>query len=152
MAYTAQFSEETTLVDKINYGTVTNASVNSLGVNMANVERVVYKIEAINMGAAGTIDARLQGSAASNFSTVTNLTGTNITQMTTNNTTTWVEIRSDQLAQAKAGLQYVRLNLTGGGNAVTCIVYGEGKDCSQRPASAFNLNTSYLAQQLVCNI
>lgn len=153
MAYNESFAEGMAIVDKINYTTVTNQSISSIGVNMANAERVAFLIETINVGAAGTIDARLQACPAAAFSSgVVNLTGTNITQMTTNNKTTLVEVRGDQLAQTGNTLQYVRLNITGGGNATTMYAIGLAKDVSQRPASQFNLNSTYVSQELASSI
>lgn len=160
MPYTAQFKEDIGWSDVYNYATVTNQSVNSTyGINMANFRRVCYTVIVPSLGSAGTLDGRLQASPYAAFNSgVVNLTGTNLTQITTsqtpsNNAIATVEVRGDQVTQQGSTLQYVRLNLTGGGNPITVVAIGQGKDPVQRPtALQSNINAAQgLSQQVVSN-
>lgn len=155
MSYTETIGEAIGIIDVLNYQTVNNASVSSLvGIDMSKYRRCRYTIVAPSLGSAGTLDGRLQGSSASTFSSVTNLTGTNLTQLTTtstpsNNAIVTIEVRADQMAQQNNTLRYVRLNLTGGGNPITLIALGEGKDPVQHPGPT--LNSSFIQQSVVSN-
>ena len=142
--YTEQLTQKLAYIDVINSQSVNNTSVSSLGVDMGRVKRLLYIITPTNVGAAGTIDGRLQSSATSNFATAHNIANSNFTQLTANNVATTVEVRADQVVGGNAGDRYVRLNLTGGGNAVTVTAIGLGGDAEQCPASQYNLNTTYL--------
>lgn len=159
MAYTETFAQEIGVVDVLNSQTLTNASVSTLGVNMTNARRVKYTIVVPSLGAAGTLDGRLQASNSSSFTAgnVTNLQGTNLTQINTtttpsNNAIAEIEVRADQLQQANNAYQYVRLNLTGGGNPITVLAVGMSKDTPQRPISQYNLNSTFLSQQQACTL
>lgn len=139
--------------DRLNYQTVNNASVSSLGVDMSKVKRLRYFINLWNtVAGTGTLDGRLQGSANSNFTGNTNITGTNLTQLTANNTSASVEIRSDQLVQFNSTYRYVRLHLTGATNAVTCDALGLGGESIQSPGSQHNLAAAYLASNTICSL
>ncbi len=154
--YTETIAQAIGVVDVINSQTVTNTSVSSNGIDMREWRRAAFLIQLPSLGAAGTLDGRLQASNTSNFASVTNIPGTNLTQITTastpnNNALATVEVRGDQLAQLGNNLRYVRLNLTGGGNAITVAAVGLGKDPIQHPGSQYNLNSTFLSQQVVCN-
>lgn len=156
--YPLKFTEEIGVCDVLNYQTVTNQSVNSAyGINMANARRAGFYIQVDSLGAAGTVDARLQASQYSNFASPVNLSGTNLTQIVTtstpsgNNTLSLIEVRADQLAQAGSTLQWVRLNLTGGGNPVTLSAIGFTKETPQRPASQYNA-TNLVNQSVACSL
>lgn len=151
--YTETMKERLVYADVLNYQSVNNAAVTSLGIDMQDVKRAIYIINVWTTTAGtGTIDGRLQGSANSNFTGNTNITGTNFTQLTANNTGTTVEIRADQLASFVAGYRYVRLSLTGATNAVTVSAIGLGADSVQSPGSQHNLNTTFLTAGTVCNL
>lgn len=140
-------------LDVLDYQTVTNASVVSLGIDMRQVKRVLYIIHLYDtLDDTGTLNGRLQGSANSNFTGNTNITGTNFTALTVNNTSTTVEIRADQLAQFNSTYRYVRLSLTGAVQAVTLAAVGLGAEGIQEPASQYNLNTTYLTAGTVCSL
>jgi hypothetical protein len=149
--YTEQMTQRLAVADVINSQSVTNASVSSIGIDMSKFKRALFVIQCGSLGAAGTVDGRLQSAPASNFATVHNLTGTNLTQITANNALATIEVRADQVAGQNAGDQFVRLNLTGGGNAVTVGAIGLGGDGDEKPENARNLNSTYLSQQVVCN-
>ena len=139
----------------MNYQTVTNTSASSIGINLANFKRVMFVIFAPSLGAAGTLDGRLQSSANSNFNVVHNIANTNLTQILTastpgNNALATIEVRVDQVVQANANDQYVRLNLTGGGNAITVGAIGLGTSSPHKPDNLLNdLNNTYLSQRVV---
>lgn len=138
--------------DVLNYQTVNNAAVTSLGIDMSKFKRALFIINLWNtVAGTGTLNARLQGSANSNFTGNTNLTGTNITALTANNTATTVEIRADQLTQINSTYRYVRLSLTGATNAITISMIGLGGESVQSPASQYNLNTTYLTAGTVAS-
>lgn len=158
--YNENVNQRMAIADVLNSQTITNASVSSpYGVNLANFRRVCYTVIVPSLGAAGTLDGRLQASPVANFASgVVNLTGTNLTQINTtttpsNNAIATIEVRSDQVAQQGNTLQYVRINLTGGGNAITALALGQGFDPVQRPAGTnYNINAAQgLSQQVVSN-
>lgn len=139
--------------DVMNYSSINNSTNTSLGIDMSKFKRAIWTVNLWTTTAGtGTVDGRLQGSANSNFTGNTNITGTNITQLTANNTGTTVEIRSDQLASFNSLYRYVRLHVTTATNACTVSAVGLGGDAAQSPASNANLNTTFLASQTVCSI
>jgi hypothetical protein len=153
MSATETLTQGLVYTDTLNYQTVNNASVTTLGTDLSKYGRVIYLVRLHNtVAGTGTLDGRLQGSATSAFTVNTNITGTNFTQLTANNTATTVEIRADQLAGFVAGYRYVRLSLTGATNAVTVDVIGLASDAKAAPGSQGNLNTSYLTAGVVCNL
>ncbi len=141
------------IADVLNYQSINNASVTSLGIDMSQVTRAIWILWGWTTTAGtGTLDARLQGSKNSNFTTNTNISGTNITQLTANNVGTTVELRSDQLASLSLNYRYVRLHVTGATNAFTASGHGIGTDSIQAPANQYNLNTTFLTVGTVCNL
>ena len=155
--YNEQMTQALSIADVLNSQSVNNTSVSSAGVDMSKFHRVMYVIQAPSLGAAGTLDGRLQASAQSNFNVVTNITGTNLTQILTastpgNNAVATIEVRSDEVANLSNSLKYVRLNLTGGGNAITVSAVGLGGISSQGPASQFDVGNTILSQRVVCSI
>jgi len=139
------------VADVLNYQTVNNASVVSAGLDMSKFRRCLFIIIAPSLGAAGTLDGRLQSAAASNFATPHNISSTNLTQILTastpgNNAIATIEIRDDQVT---AGDRYVRLQLTGGGNAITVAAVGLGGEGDTKPANLNDLNNTYLSQRVV---
>lgn len=151
--FTETVTQRMAYMDVLNTAAVNNTTATTLGIDMSKVKRVWYVIDfQSSVVGAGTLDARLQGSANSNFTGNTNITGTNITQMTTNNTRTTVEIRSDQLVAHNSTYRYVRLHLTTATQSVTCGAHGWGADAIQSPASQYNLNTTFFVPGTVCSI
>jgi hypothetical protein len=156
MAYTEAMSQGLSMADVINTQSVNNASVNSLGINMAQFKRVMFIIRAGSLGSAGTLDGRLQSCFESNFaSNVHNIANTNLTQITTsttpgNNALATIEIRADQVVSNNSADQFVRLQLTGGGNAITVGAIGLGGDAIHKPGNVANdLNNTYLSQRVL---
>lgn len=151
----AGFNETATqrlaIADVINSQSVNNASVSSIGIDMLKFRRAFWTVSNGGLGAAGTIDGRIQTSPNSNFNVVHNIANTNLTQMNTNNVIASMEIRSDQVIQANPGDRYARINLTGAGNAITVFAQGFGIDAIQSPGNQYNLNSAYVNQQVVAN-
>ena len=154
--YTEQLSQALAIADVINFTAANNTNLNSIGVDMSQGKRLLWVIGNAGLGAAGTIDGRLQSSATSTFSVVHNIAGTNLAQIKTtsspsgNNLISTVEVRAEYVQQQNNGDRYVRLQLTTGGNVLTGLwanaYLGEAE---QKPASQYNLNSSYLQQQVV---
>lgn len=149
--YSEQLSQQLSFCDVLNITNINNGAYNTIGVDMSKFRRVLFVIVAHGLNAAGLIDARLQSASAAAFSTPVNMTGTNITQISKNYTVTTIEVRGDQVVQQNAGHRYVRCNITGSGNALNATVLAFGDASAQKPASQFDLNTSYLNEKIVCN-
>lgn len=150
--YMEQMTEGLPFIDVINSTSNNNTNTNSIGVDMSKVKRVRYFITPTNVGVGGLIDGRLQSSPNANFNVVHNISGTNFTELNTNNVSTSVEVRADQVTQANAGDRYVRLQFTGSVVAVTAIAWALGGDTEQKPGSQYNLNTTFFVAGTVCNI
>jgi hypothetical protein len=147
-----QMTQGLSFADVINSQSINNTSVNSLGVDMSKFKRVLYVIANGGLGAAGVLQAQLQSCFESNFAaSVHNITQSVITNINTNNVFTTIEVRADQVNQQNQGDRYVRLNITGSGNAITVLAFGIGGEAEQKPASQYNLNTTYLQAGLVVN-
>jgi hypothetical protein len=136
-----------------NYQAVNNTSLNTAVVDMQKFQRVMFLGAVPSLGAAGTLDGRLQSNAKSDFSgTVNNIASTNLTQITTsttpgNNAVFTLEVRADQLT---AGDRYVRLQLTGGGNSINVgPIIGLGGEAEFKPASQNDVSNTYLSQRIV---
>ncbi len=156
MAYPEAMTQGLSVADVLNTQTVNNASINSLGINMANFKRAMYIIQLGSLGAGGTLDGRLQSCSLANFaSNVHNIANTNLTQITTattpgNNALATIEIRADQVVSNNAADQFVRLQLTGGGNAITVGAIGLGGEADHKPGNLLNdLNNTYLSQRVL---
>jgi hypothetical protein len=141
-----QLTQALSVADVINAQSVNNTNVNSIGIDMSKFKRALFVIQCASLGAAGTVDGRLQSSANSNFNVVHNVSNSNLTQITANNALATIEVRADQLT---AGDQFVRLQLTGGGNALTVGAMGLGGEAVHKPGNAADLNSTYLSQRVV---
>jgi hypothetical protein len=148
-----QLTQGLSVADVLNQQSANNASVNSAGIDMSKFHRAMYLIQAGSLGAAGTLDGRLQSCVQANFASgVHNIANSNLTQITTattpgNNAVATVEVRDDQLT---AGDRYLRLQLTGGGNAITVGAVGLGGEAEAKPAKANDVTNTYLSQRVVC--
>ena len=149
--YTEQMTQKLSVIDVLNSQSVNNASVNSSqGVDMQKFRRVMFLIQCGSLGAAGTLDGRLQSSASSTFASgVHNITNTNLTQVTANSALATIEITDSQVNTLNAGDRYVRLNLTGGGNAITVAAVALATDGDQKPENKNDLNSTFLSQRVV---
>jgi hypothetical protein len=150
--FTEKLTEALSVADVLNTGTINNTNANSAGLDMSKFHRAMWLIQAGSLGAAGTLDGRLQSCANSNFASgVNNIANSNLTQITTattpgNNAVATVEVRADQIT---AGDRYVRLQLTGGGNAITAGAIGLGAEANHKPGNAQDVSNTYLSQRVV---
>lgn len=146
-----QLTEALGVADVLNQTSINNTSSNSaLYLDMSKGGRGMYIIQCASLGAAGTVDARLQSSANANFNVIANITGTNITQVTQNNALVTIEVRADQVKQQNPTHRYVHINVTGGGNALTAGAVGFLCDLDYHPTTV-DLNSTFMVQRLVCN-
>jgi hypothetical protein len=146
-----QLTQGLSVIDVLNSQSVNNAAVSSaVGVDMQKFRRVLFLIQAGSLGAAGTLDGRLQSSASSTFAAgVHNITNSNLTQILANNAIATIEVSADLVNFYNQGDRYVRLNLTGGGNAITVAAVALGGEGVEKPAKNNDLNTTYLSQRVV---
>jgi len=152
--FTEQLTQELSLADDlIPANTVNSATpVYSTGLDMSKFKRVMYEIQIGAITGAGTVDAKLQSCAASNFgSGVHNITGSNITQVTNANPNTRVtiEVRADEVEQQNHGDRYVRLAVTIGANSVVFGATGWGASGIHEPANANDLPSNTVIQRVV---
>ncbi len=152
MAMTETAKEAISICDVLNQASVNNTTAVTAGVDFSKFKKIHYVITCGSLGAAGTVDGRLQVSATSNFAAVTNVAGTNLTQIVANNAIATISMRSDQAIFALATAKYVRCHLTCGGNALTVGVVGEGLDPAQAPAHQYDLNTVWVSQRVTCSL
>ena len=127
---------------------VNNTTVSTPVIDMLQFGRVQFHILAGTLGAAGVIAGQLQ-SSPDHFATIHNMTGATISNISTNNTVTTVEVRSDQVQYQNPGDRYARLSLTGSGNALTFGCLGLGACSPQGPASQ-QTNTS-IVTAVICS-
>ncbi len=129
-----------TAIDPVSQGVGT---VTSGGVDLQKFKRVLFILQVGSVGAAGTVDAKLQQSSqlASGYA---DLASSNITQVTASSKIVTLEIRSDQLTGSN---RYVRLSVTVGTNAVLISAIALGGEAIEKPASANDI--AAVAQRLV---
>src|SRR5437868_5207660 len=113
--YTEQLSQALSIAGtEIDPVSQTAATVTTGSVDMSKFHRAIFVVMVGSVGAAGTVDAKLQESNASNFgSGVSDIGGSSITQVTVSNKIVTLEMRADQMTK-----RYARLSLTVGTNAV----------------------------------
>lgn len=146
-----QVTQELSPQDFAYIQTVTNTTIStSPGIDFSKFKRGYWVIE-VNTVVAGTgvIAVQAQSAANSNFNVFHNMTGVTVTNMSTNNTITTVEIRGDQVVFQNSQDRYVRLNITDTTNAATVCVIGFGSECMQGPSSQYN-NTS-IVSTVICS-
>lgn len=147
--YTEQMSQRLGVMDYLNTQAVNNTNVQSTGIDMSKCRRALWVVR-FDTAANGQGNFQLQSSAQSNFNVAHNMTGTVSQNFNTNNTLATVEVRADQVTQQNASDRYVRLYVATNANIQVSAV-GLGGDGVQHPLSGSNINTTLLAQQVVCN-
>ena len=136
----------------LNSQTITNASVQSTGIDMSKFKRAMWIVFSSSLGAAGTLTGQLQSSPNSNFTNNHNISQSNLTTTAVNNGIFTVEVRADQVQGQNAGDRYVRLNLTGAVNAITAWALGLGAEAQQKPAGGnYDLNSTWVTQRVTVN-
>jgi hypothetical protein len=150
--YSEQLSQALSLagteIDPVSQGVGT---VTTGGVDLSKFHRVLFVLQVGSLGAAGTVDAKLQSSNLVNGA-YTDVPASNITQINTggagNNRIVTLEIRGDQVAGLPtANQRFVRLSVTVGGNAVLLSAVALGAEAVEKPASANDV--AAVAQRLV---
>jgi hypothetical protein len=128
--YTEQLSQALSLGAAVNPVSAAVGTSDSGKIDMQLFRRAIFFIEVGAVGAAGTVDAKLQEST--DGTTFTDLAGTNvaITQITTANKQASLECRAGQLTK-----RYVRCRLTIGANAVLVACVAVGGECIHKPGS-----------------
>jgi hypothetical protein len=131
--YTEQLSQALSLagtaIDPVSQGVGT---VTTGGVDLQKFKRVLFVLQVGSVGAAGTVDAKLQQSSQLG-SGYADIAGSSITQVTASNKIATLEIRSEQLTGSN---RYVRLSVTVAGNAVLIGAVALGGEAVAKPASA----------------
>ncbi len=128
-----------------------NGTVYSVkGVDMSTCKRAIYIIQGSTNGGGWT--AQLVACATANIAaTNTNITGATTGSVTGNNQIATLEVRADQVTNLGSTFRYVRLaiNTTG---ATTLSAVGIGAQSVQKPASQYNLNSTFIGTQNLSNI
>jgi len=144
--YMEQLTQGLSVADVANTQNINNTNLNSIGIDMSKFHRAMFVIQCGSLGSAGTVDGRLQSSANSNFNGVHNIANSNLTQIVVNNALATIEVRADQLT---TGDQFVRCQLTGGGNSVVVGIIGLAGEAIHKPGDLNDLSNTYLSQRVV---
>lgn len=148
--FTETLTQALSIQDVINSQSINGATVYSVKqIDMSTVKRAIYFFQGGTNGGGWT--GLLVGCATANIAaTNTNLSGATTGSQTGNNQIATCEVRSDQVTNTNSTYRYVRavLNSTG---ATTLAAIGVGADSIQKPASQYNLNSTFLGTQALCN-
>src|SRR5262249_8976932 len=121
-------------------GTVTTG-----GVDMSKFHRAIFVVMVGSVGAAGTVDAKLQTSPVSNFASgVADVAGSNITQVTAGNKVVTLEVRADPVP---ARARYARPSAPVGVNAFFLAALAIGGEAAMKPGNANDVTA--VAQRVV---
>ena len=149
--FTETLTQALSIQDVINSQSINGATVYSVKqIDMSTVKRAIYFIQQGGTNGGGWT-ALLTGQATVNIAaTNTNISGATTGSVTGNNQIATLEVRSDQVTNTNSTYRYVRcvINSTGV-NQLGAI--GVGADSVQKPASQYNLNSTFLATQALCN-
>lgn len=104
-------------------------------VQLGQAKKVLFAIDVGSVGAAGTVDAKIQASATSG-GTYADVTGGAITQVTATGVV-FVEVKAETLSNLGVG-PWVRLSITVGTNAVVLEVMIFAAPTDYSPASLLN--------------
>jgi hypothetical protein len=152
--YTEQLTQALSLGAPINPASQNAGSYNTGGIDMSEFRRAIFLIEVGSVGAAGTVDAKLQEASDSAFATPTdvagngNVTSASITQITASNKQATLEIRAGQCTK-----RYVRCRLTVSANAVVLSATPIGGEADHKPGggSAAGFDDASVIQRVVCS-
>ena len=151
-SFTEQMTQELSIADYLAPANTVNSAtaVNTSGIDMSKFERVMYIITIGGITGAGTVDAKLQSAAASNFGTAHNMTSGAVTQVTNAgvNTVITLETTADAIQNQNNGDRYVRCSVTIGANSVNFGVVGIGGVATQEPGNAQDIANT-VGQRLV---
>jgi hypothetical protein len=129
--YTEQLSQALRLGTPVHPASTGTGTADSGSVDMSKFRRAMFLVNVGSVGAAGTVDAKLQESSDDSSFTDLSGTGVSISQITTSNKIATLEVRAGQLTK-----RYVRCRVTIGGNAVLLCVNAIGGEAIQKPGSA----------------
>jgi hypothetical protein len=142
--YTEQMTQALSVLGKLDPQSLAAGTDTSItNIDMSKFRRLMFIVEVGSVGAAGTVDFKLQESKTSG-GTYQDISGTAITQITATGKIATVEIRAEQL---DAGYQFVRHSLTIGGNAVLVGVVALGGEAVEKPGKAQDI--AAVAQRVV---
>ncbi len=151
MSMTETMNQRMVPADKIDPANYAANTYTTGGIDMSRFRRAIWEVAVGVITGATTIDANLQSATNSNFSDAVNITGSNITQITsTNNSNTkfTVEVRADQIISQTAGDRYARLRVVTGTNAAFLSATGWGAEPVDLPiANNIGLNTAVLLER-----
>lgn len=108
------------------------ATVVTTGVSLKHFNRLMFELRVGDVGAAGTVDAKLRESDAV-AGVYSDVVGGAITQIILSNKIATLEMRSDQLSANKA---FVLLSVTVAGNAVLISATGFGFEPRFHPTTS----------------
>ncbi len=136
--YNEKMTEALAYLGRLAPASVSAGAVTIGPVTMAKLGRILFVINVGSVGAAGTLDGKLQAAATSG-GTYSDVAGTTITQVTATGVVT-IEVKAETLAAASQG-PYVKFVGTVGTNAV--VMGGEifANTPCYRPASDANTTT-----------
>jgi hypothetical protein len=112
-------------------------------IDFSRFQRILWILDVGVLGASATVDLKLQHSATSG-GTYTDITGTAITQITTNNHVVTIELRADQMPSND---RYIRHNLVVGVAASQLAVIVLGGEAEWKPGKSQDI--AAVAQRLV---
>lgn len=143
--YSEQITQRLGLATPIHPQTISNATVNTGGVDMSKFHRAFFPLDIGAITSSGSITATLQESldGSSNW---TNLAGNNVSQSTITTASKLVtfEVRADQLTKRYARLQVQET--TGNAVYVCCMPFGD--EANHKPGNSSN-STAVLSQNVV---
>jgi hypothetical protein len=138
-------SEDLAVLGEINPVSQGTGTLTMGPVDMGKVGAILVELDIGSVGAAGTVDMKLQWSATSGGA-YADIPNSAITQVTASNKKVQVELRASRLSDQDLG-QFVRASVTIGGNAVLIAGRILGSKAHYYPASKQNLAS--VAQVLV---
>jgi len=137
MTATEKLHQRVAVLGVVNPQSAAAGTYDSTGVDMRLFRRALFILLVGALGASGTVDAKLQGSADN--STFVDITGKTITQLTKagsdDNKQVLLEISDAELLDASATYRYVRMRVTTGTAASLIAVVALGGDSRYPPAS-----------------
>ncbi len=136
--FTEQLSQALSCYDKIDPSNAAAGTATSTYIDMQKFRRCMYEIQIGAITGAGTLDAKLQTSANSNFNVAHDMTLGAITQVTNANPNSRVTLETthEAVQQQNPGDRYVRLSVTVTANNVLYGATGWGGEAPQKPAKA----------------
>jgi hypothetical protein len=137
MSFTETLVQRLSVVDKLDPVSQTNATVNMAAVDTLYFGRLMYVINVGAIGAAGTVDFKLQ-SCATSGGTYVDIAGKAITQIIAASKIAKIGVMAEDLGTLATPARFVRGVLTVGVNAVLICVTAYGAVGRWKPENKFN--------------